>query len=129
MYTSKGSLVATTSNFLPRLLVLVTGLLRNLLTHSHTLFAIQSFPDQPVTQELLVKALLATANLVCVLGPEPGRVRGEDFISQHHLVGFQIQAKLELCICDYDTAFKGVGMGSLVELDRERCDCRGVGLA
>ena len=121
--------LVTTSDLLPRLLVLLASLLCNLLTHPNTLLALQSLLNKPVTQVLLVKTRLTTAKLVGILGPEPGRIGGQDFVCQHDLVGLQVQSEFELRVCDDDAAFEGVGVGGLVELDRQGGDCGSVGFA
>lgn len=68
--------LVSASNLLPRLSVFLPRLLHNLIGHPDAFLPFQTLADQPIPQELLIETLLATTDLVGVLGPESRRVWG-----------------------------------------------------
>lgn len=89
-------------------------------------FLVPATADEPVAQELLVVALLRTADLILVSGPETTAVRREHLICQGKRAVL-VNAELELGIGDDDAFCQGI-VGALgVELEtchHELC-CQG----
>lgn len=107
---------ALTSQLQESLLVLVGGRLADVLGESNTLLALNTLLDQPVTDELLVEAVLVSTDLVRVLTPESRRVGGENLIDKVD-VALAVLAKLELGVGNDDATLSGVLGGGVVDLE------------
>lgn len=108
--------LVTTGDLLPGLLILLGGLLHNVFGHTNTILSFQTLTDQPVPQELLIKALLTTTDFVVILGPETGRVGCQDLIGQHDFIGFLINTELEFRVGNDNATRKGIGVCGLIQL-------------
>ena len=64
--------LTTPGNLLPSLLILLPRLLNNIVTDNNPFFPLQTLLNEPIPQELLIKTLLTTTDLVSILRPEPG---------------------------------------------------------
>ena len=120
------ALVRVTCNLFPSFLVLLRRLQGNIIRHAHTLLTLKTLTHQPVTQELLVKAGLTTADGVRVLGPETRGVGRQDFISEYNLARLLVDSELELSVGDDHASLKSVLMSGLVKFNGHLGDNRGI---
>lgn len=97
-------LPAPAHELLERDAVPIEGLLRNIWRHLHSFLALQSTTCQPVSEVLLVEALLRSSNLVLISRPEARAIWRQDFVCKHYRVASTVDRKLELGVCNNDTA-------------------------
>src|SRR3972149_1699469 len=75
---------------------------------------------QIVPHILFIKARLRSSRGIRIYGPESGGVRCQNFVNDHELTGFWIEAKLKLRVRNEDTLGLSPGRGPLIDPQAHR---------